>query len=184
MTDPERRSIVRLTRSHAPDPEGLPEIEIGRRLVAAQSLRSAIVAAVIVMIAYSLLWSLFSLAMEKVFPWLSLLLGVLIGLAVRRAGLGLDWRFPVCAVVATLSGIVAGKAVIAAVFTAGGLSMEAFALLFGGSSDVDWSGFFSEVMTPADLIFAVFAAAIAAFFSLRRLNRRQYLALRLWQQSG
>jgi hypothetical protein len=36
-------------------------------------------------------------------------------------------------------------------------------------------------VTLADIIYAGFAAVIAAFLSQRRLNRREFQALRMWQ---
>ena len=38
-------------------------------------------------------------------------------------------------------------------------------------------------VTPADVVIAGFTAVIAAFYSMRRLSRRQYLAVRLYRQS-
>jgi hypothetical protein len=45
-----------------------------------------------------------------------------------------------------------------------------------------WPVFFDEVMTPADLVFALFAAGLAAFYANRRLTRAQYLAVRTWEE--
>ena len=45
-----------------------------------------------------------------------------------------------------------------------------------------WPIFFDETMTAADFVFAAFAAGIAAFYSNRQLNRREYQALRVWQE--
>jgi hypothetical protein len=44
-----------------------------------------------------------------------------------------------------------------------------------------WPVFFDEVMTPADLIFALVSATVAAFYANRRLTRAEYLALRTWE---
>lgn len=176
------RSVLRLQRYHEPDPEAPPDIDAGRRLLAVQSLRNAVVASLVVILLFSLLWSLLSLALERIFPWLSLLLGLLLGLAVRRAGLGIDWRFPVLA-----AGMAAVGSFVAYVIVAAGFASDEYDGSIAGlllSLDVaGWQAFLAQVITPADVVFAGFSAAIAAFFSTRRLTRRQYLALRLYRQS-
>jgi hypothetical protein len=37
---------------------------------------------------------------------------------------------------------------------------------------------------PADMVFALFAAGLAAFYANRRLTRAQYLAIRTWEESN
>ena len=174
--------VLRLRKSHEPDPEAPPDIEIGHRLEQAQSLPAALAASIVAIIVFSALWAMFSLLINKFFPWFTMLMGVFLGLAVRRAGLGLDWRFPVLAAVMALVGSLAGNVIVAAAFTASELSSSTLTVL-ADIAQLDWETFFDEVLTPADAIFAVFASAIAAFYSMRRLTRRQYLALRLWRQS-
>ena len=39
------------------------------------------------------------MATDRLFPWFTILMGILIGLAMQRFGRGLDWRFPLMAVV-------------------------------------------------------------------------------------
>jgi hypothetical protein len=45
-----------------------------------------------------------------------------------------------------------------------------------------WPVFFNEVLTVADVFFAVVGAGLAGFYSNRRLTRTEYLALRLWRE--
>ncbi len=182
MSDDAKPQVLRLRRSHEPDPEGLPDLEIGRRLIGVQSLRAAFTAGLIVIILFSLLWLLLSQIRNEIYPWFALLLGPPMGLAVRRAGLGLDWRFPTLTAVMTLLGCLVGNVVVAAAFTAPELGMSTLDVLFNLTT-LTWYSFLVTMLTPADTIFAVFAAAVAAFFSLRRLDRRQYLAVRLYRQS-
>lgn len=172
--------VLRLQKKHAPDPEAPPDISIGQGLVDVQSVRNAITAGLIVIILFSILWALLSLALNRVFPWMTLLLGVFTGFVVRRAGLGLDWRFPLTAGVLAALGSLFANVVVAAALTSGGLG--SVLTLISQLDGAAWRGFLFSVMTPADAVFAMFAAAIAAFFSMRRLSRRQYLAYRLWQQ--
>ena len=46
-----------------------------------------------------------------------------------------------------------------------------------------WPVFFDEVLTAADGVYAGFAALIAGALSLRRLDRREFQAVRLWEES-
>lgn len=174
--------VLRLRKSHEPDPEAPPDIAIGQRLEAAQSVSTALFAGLVAIIVFSALWAMLSLLLDRFFPWFSLIMGALLGLAIRRAGLGLDWRFPVLAAALALLGSLLGNIVVAATFTAEALQENVLSVL-AGFTELNWSAFFAEVLTPADAVFAVFASAIAAFYSIRRLSRRQYLALRLWRQS-
>ena len=175
-------TVLRLRKRHEPDPEAPPDIAIGQRLEAAQSVPAALVASVVAIVVISVLWMMLSLLLDRFFPWFTLVMGALLGLAIRRAGLGLDWRFPVLAAAMALVGSLVGNVVVAAAFTAEELQGSVFGVL-AGSAELNWTTFFAEVLTPADAVFAAFAAAIAAFYSIRRLSRRQYLALRLWRQS-
>jgi hypothetical protein len=96
---------------------------------------------------------------NRFLPWLSLLLGVMVGIAVRRGGQGFDWRFPLLAAELDTSTV----------------------NILRNVTTLTWPVFFDEVVTLADVIYAGFAAVIAGFLSVRRLNRREFQALRLWQ---
>ena len=45
-----------------------------------------------------------------------------------------------------------------------------------------WPVFFTEVMAPADVAYALIGAAVAAFYANHRLDRAEFLALRKFQQ--
>jgi hypothetical protein len=48
-----------------------------------------------------------------------------------------------------------------------------------------WQTWYAEVLTVVDLLYALFSAAIAAFYSKRRLQRNEVFALRsMKQESG
>ncbi len=178
----ENTSILRLRKKHLPKVDQKLSEDGARRLRAAQSPRNAIMASLIVITLFSVLWSMLSVAFGRIFPWLTLLLGFFIGIAVRRAGLGLDWRFPVIAAVFALLGSLLANIVVAAAFTAPILGTTTFAVL-SNLTVMTWPVFFDEVMTPADLVIALFAAGIAAFYANRRLTRPEYLALRTWEEN-
>ncbi len=152
----------------------------GERIVRAQSLRNALMAGLIAIAIFCMLWIALSSLLNRVFPWMTILLGALLGFAVRQAGRGVDWRFPVLAAILTLSGALLANIVVAASYTAEIFDTSTLHVLRSVTS-MTWPVFFDEVLTPADAFYAVFAAGLAAFLSNRRLTRSQYYALRLWR---
>ena len=50
------------------------------------------------------------------------------------------------------------------------------------TTSMTWPVFFDEVLTAADVFYAVVAMFFAAFFSNRRLKRSEYRALRLLRE--
>lgn len=176
----DKTGALRLRKRHDAKVSIEPTLEDGARLAAAQSVRDAVMAGLIVIILFSALWAMASTLINRIFPWLTLLLGLLVGLAVQRAGRGLDWRFPVVAAVLAIAGALVGNIVVAAAFTASELDMHTLEVL-RRATVWTWPAFFEDVMTPADAVYALFAAAIAGSYSNRRLDRSEYLALRKWQ---
>lgn len=181
MSAEPKHQVLRLRKKHAPGRHERPVASDGERLVRAQSLRQAIMAGMIAIVLFAVIWSMLTATVGRIFPWMTMLLGALIGLAVRRAGQGLDWRFPVTAAVLAFVGSVFAKLVIAAGTTAAEFDVSTIAVL-GAVTTMTWPVFFAEAMTPADWAFAIFAAGIAALLAGRRLNRRDYQALRIWQE--
>ena len=177
----EKTDVLRLRKKHLPkaDKEATPEY--GRRLLAAQSVRNAIMASLIAIIVFSVIWMMLSNLVGVIYPWMTMIMGIVIGLAVRRAGRGLDWRFPVIAALFAVVGSLVGNVVVAASFTAPQLETTTLNVLTS-LTVMTWPVFFDEVMTPADLVFALFAAGLAAFYANRRLNRTQVLALRYMEE--
>jgi hypothetical protein len=183
MSEEQRKQVLRLPKRHSREHGVRPDPEVGARLVRAQSLLGAILAAVLATIAFSVVWVMLSTALGRVFPWMTVVQGLIIGLAVRRAGRGLDWRFPVVAAVAAVAGALAGNVLVAAAFTAAEFDTGTLTVLRAATS-FTWPVFFDEVMTPADAIYALAAAGVAAFYANRRLSRQQYGSYRAWQQQS
>ncbi len=175
------KPILRLRKKHAPSTQAPPTADDGARLVAAQSLGYASIAAIVVIVLFAMLWASLSVAFGRVFPWMTLLLGVLVGLAVRRGGHGLTWRFPLLAAALALTGSIVANVVVAAAYTAGEFDTGTLTILTHVTT-MTWPVFFAEVMTAADLVFAFTSAGLAAYYANRRLNRREFRALRLWQE--
>ncbi|MDG2108212.1 MAG: hypothetical protein P8J74_06195 [Woeseiaceae bacterium] len=153
----------------------------GYLLVKAQSMCSAIIAGLITIILFSIFLVALSRLTDRVFPWLIIILGILLGHAIRLAGRGTDWRFPVIAAVMASTGAFLVNVVIAASFTAEKLEIGTVQVLLATTS-MTWPVFFDEVLTAADVFYAVVAMFFAAFFSNRRLKRSEYRALRLLRE--
>ena len=181
MTNDQNNDVLRLWKRHAPGKNVDVTAADGMRLLQAQSVRNAVTAALIVILIFGVLWAVLSDLTNRVLPWMTMVLGALLGIAIRRAGKGIDWRFPVLAAVIAVIGALAANIVVAAVFKAEEMGVGPLRVLQSVTA-LTWRDFFSEVMTPADAVFAVFAAAIAAFYATPKLTRSQFLALKLWEQ--
>ena len=114
----EKTDVLRLPKRHRQKVTREITPEDGQRLIEAQSLRGGFVGGLISIIVFCVLWSMLSTLVDRFFPWLALLLGLLVGRVVQRAGRGLNWRFPVLAAVLAIVGSLAGNVVVAATFTA------------------------------------------------------------------
>ena len=183
VSDGDKPGPLRLRRKHgegrAPDATS----EDGARLVRAQSLRNATMAGLIVIVLFCLAWVALTSLTNRVFPWLTVVLGGALGLAVQRAGRGIDWRFPVLAAGLTLVGAVLGGVVVAASTTAAEYDTGTMHVLQAVTS-MTWPVFFDEAWNIADAFFAGIAAGFAAFLAPRRLTRAQRYALRLWREQS
>jgi len=170
--------MLRLKKKHSPKQQHTGPPPNAPRILAQQSMRAAVAGGIGVVLVFGWLWAVVSLQTGKVFPWLSVLLGVLVGLAVRRYGRGLDWRFPVIAAVIAWSGAYAGNLMIGIVETGRYIEAASFSVFLGLSKDT-MENFFANTINPIDHIYGFCAAGIAAFLANRRLNRREVLALRM-----
>jgi hypothetical protein len=153
----------------------------GARLVEAQSLRNAVLVSLFILIVFCIVWISLSAALNRVFPWMTVVLGGALGMGIRHAGRGVDWRFPALAAVMALVGSVASNIVLAAATTGEFYGMGTVETLQATTSTT-WEVFFERVWTVAHGFYAVVAAGVAAFFANRRLTRTQFYALRQWQE--
>ncbi len=180
MTTKPHKSVLRLPKKHRGAADKAEQVDVPR-LLSQQSLRDAIVGGLIVIILFSVLWAMLSTLANRIFPWMTVLLGIVIGLVIRRAGRGLDWRFPALAAGLALAGAVASNVVVAAAFTADELGTSTFEILRAVTS-MTWPVFFAEVISAADVVYAFCGAGAAAFYANRRLMRSEYSALRKWRE--
>jgi len=153
----------------------------GKRLLDAQSIRSAIVAGVTVIAVFSIFSVVLTELTGRLFPWLTVLLGFLIGHSGRLMGRGIDWRFPTLAAVLAVAGSLLANVVVAASVTAEDFGTGTLNVLTAVTS-MTWPVYFEEKLGFADVFFALVAAAIAAFYANRRLTRSEYRAVRLWSE--
>ena len=172
---------LRLRKKHGDGTRPQVTAADGGRLVARQSERAAIMAGLIIIVVFSALWVMVAELFGTVQPWATIILGYLIGHGVRRAGKGVDWWFALIAALLSVLGSVTSSIILAASVSAdesGGSTMG----VLQDTSVETWLFFFAVDWNVADTAFAVFAAAVAAFYSMRRLSRDEYYALQLWRK--
>lgn len=169
--------MLRLRKKHQPDKKKrLPPAD-GRKLLAEQSVLRGTFGSIGVALLLCWAWAIASAALGKIFPWFTIVMGALIGMAVQRFGRGLDWRFPAIAIL--VSGIAAyfGNLLIGVVETGRYIDEPVLRVLGGLSADT-MRLFFRNTIGPVDHIYAFCAAGVAAFFANRRLKRHEVLGLR------
>ncbi len=160
--------------------ERLPPAD-GRKLIAEQSVLRGFLGTLGVALLLCWSWALFVMATNRLFPWFTIVMGTLIGLAMQRFGRGLDWRFPVVAVM--IAGVAAyfGNLMIGVLETGRYIEAEPMEVLKGLSSDT-MRNFFRNTIGPIDHIYAFSACGVAAFFANRRLKRHEVFGLRTMQK--
>ena len=183
MENRSRPNPLRLRKRHGDGRRPDVTAVDGERLDRAQSLRNAAVAGLIVLLVFCMFWVSLSSLTNRVFPWMTVVLGGLLGIAIRRAGRGVDWRFPTLAAVLALLGSIISNVVVAASTTAESYGTGTMEILQAVTS-MTWPVFFDEVWTVADGFYAAVAAGFAAFFANRRLTRSEFYALRLWREQS
>lgn len=155
----------------------------GRRLLAEQSITRGLVGSIVVALLLCWLWAIFSMMTGRVFPWFSMLIGAVIGVAMQRFGRGLDWRFPVLAIIVAGIAAYAGNLMIGVLET--GRYIDASPIrVVGGLSAETMRNFFRNTISPIDHIYAFCACGLAAFFANRRLKRHEVLGLRTFARTS
>lgn len=181
MEDAPKPSLLRLRKKHGEGHRPDVTAEDGARLVRAQSFRNAATAGLITIILFSLAWIALASLNNRVFPWMTVVLGGALGIAIRHAGRGIDWRFPMLAAVLAVAGSIISNVVVAASVTAGEFGTGTLHILRAVTT-MTWPVYFDEVWNIGDTFFAVLSAGLAAFLAPRKLSRRQFYALRQWRE--
>jgi hypothetical protein len=175
--------MFRLNQKHSKNLGKAASEADGASILAAQSLPAAVLAAVMVVILMNLLWMMSASLLNRVFPWYAIIQAIPVGYAVRRAGQGLDWRFPLLAALMAWVGSYTGNFILAADTAADEFGTGALHII---SSMSEWTLglYFDEVVSSADHVYALYAAGIAAFLARRRLTRSQEYAFRTYQRDN
>ena len=131
----------------------------------------------LVVILMNLLWMMSASLLNRVFPWYAILQAIPVGYAVRLAGKGLDWRYPLLAALMAWAGAYTGNFMLAADTAADEFGTGALNIIRNMS---EWTLglYFDEVVTSVDHVYALYAACIAAFLAKRRLTRSEEYAFR------
>ena len=170
--------MFRLKQKHAPkDKTRLPPAD-GRKLLAEQSLTRGALGSTAVALLLCWGWALLSVSSGSVLPWATILMGAIIGIAMQRFGRGLDWKYPIVAVVITGIAAYFGNLMIGVLETGRYIEAEPMEVLAGLSMDT-MRNFFRNTINPIDHIYAFSACGVAAFFANRRLKRHEVLGLRI-----
>lgn len=169
--------MFRLKQKHSrPSKKKYPEPNV-KRILAEESILRGILGSVAVAALLCWIWAVHAMTTGRVFPWFSILMGVLIGIAMQRFGRGLDWRFPLSAGLVAGVAAYAGNLMISVLETGRYIEAQTIQVVSGLSADTI-RYFFRNTINPIDHIYAFCSVGIAAFLASRRLNRREVLALR------
>ena len=128
-------------------------------------------------------WGLFAMTTASVYPWFTIPMGALIGLAMQRFGRGLSWHYPVVAAVIAAAAAYAGNLLIGVFETGRYIEATPVEVLRGLSSDT-LRNFFRNTVNPVDHIYAFSGCGVAAFFANRRLKRHEVLGLRNFEREN
>ena len=85
MSD-DKTDVLRLPKRHRPKSGAELTAEEAQALIEAQSVGNAVIASLVVIVVFSVLWVMLTALLGRFFPWLALVLGAILGIAVRRAG--------------------------------------------------------------------------------------------------
>lgn len=169
--------MFRLEQKHSrPGRKKYPKPDV-KRILAEESLLRGILGSVAVAALLCWIWAVQVMTTGRVYPWFSILIGILVGLAMRRFGRGLDWRFPLSAGLVAGIAAYAGNLMIGVLETGRYIEAQPMEVIAGLSLDTMRS-FFKNTISPVDHVYAFCSAVVAAFYANRRLNRREVLALR------
>ena len=172
MKQPE--NSLRLGQKYARDRARTVDID---RLIGEQSLRGAVLGALLAWLLLNVVWVYGCLLFDRFFPWFSIVQGFFIGRAVQHYGRGLDWRFPLLAGGIAVLAAFAGSFLSALFLT--GREFDTSVLTLAG--EISWhtvSTFATNEFAIVGTIYAGMAAALAGFFAGRRLDRYEAVALR------
>lgn len=151
------------------------------QLLAAQNFPRGTALASVAAVIGMMLWVYLAMLFDRYFPWISIVQGCVIGLAMQRYGRGLNWRFPLLAAALTALTAYLGSFLVALFLTGREFGTGALALVDEISVHTI-ATFLTRDFGVVGHIYMVFAAALAAFFANRRLLAGEAAALRRYLQ--
>lgn len=148
------------------EPELLLAME---RLRARQNLGLAIVAGMFAAIAGAVIWALATIATGYQIGWLAIIVGVLVGMAVRIAGNGIDRIFGITGALLSLVGCALGNLLTVAYFAAQAQGVPYFELL--ARLDLDTAvQMMIATFNLMDLLFYLFAVYFGYRYAIREVT--------------
>ena len=176
----ETDDLLRLGRKYAPKKRRDVDI-VG--MFEEQSLKRALVGGLLALAILNVLWVAESMTFDHIFKPFSVLQGFFIGRAVRHYGRGFEWPFAATAAAIAAAAAFTGSFLSALFLT--GREFDTFALSL--VSEISWhtlSTFAANNFGAVGTVYAGMAAALAAFFARRKLDRDERIALRKHRESA
>lgn len=173
-------NLLRLGKKYSPDKARAVDVPA---LIAGQSVRGAALGATLAASVLIAVWVYGCLMFDSFYPWFSVVMGFFIGRAVRHFGQGLDWRFPLLAAVAAVIAAFLGSFIAALFLTGREFDTPALSLV----GEISWHTirtFATREFGTVGTIYAGMAAALAAVFANRKLDRYEAVALLKARQAG
>ena len=169
-------TLLRLRHKHAPGPRRDSAAD-AQALLEDQSFKSALYGALLAVAILNVVWVATGMLFDRFFPWFSVVQGFFVGRAVQHFGCGVDWRFPVLAACAAVVGAFTGSFLSALFLSGREFDTGALPLV----AEISWhtvKTFATQKFGAVGTIYAGMAAALAAFYAGRRLQRHEAIALR------
>lgn len=174
--------MLRLPKRFSRDPDESRHAVDGRQLLRQQDLGRGLRLSLAVAAAAIALWVSACMLFDRYFPWVSILQAVPIGLAMRRYGRGVDWRFPLAAALVAALAAALGSFLVALFLTGREFGTGALELVDEVSLHT-LATFFGREFGVVGVIYMLFGAVLAAYYAKRRLGRREAIALRRLRES-
>ncbi len=139
------------------------------RIRSRQNLGLAIVAGLLAMTAGAAIWAAATISTGYQIGWLAIIVGVLVGMAVRIAGNGIDRVFGITAALLSLLGCALGNLLTVAYFVAQAEGVPYFELLFELDLDRALQMLIAN-FNPMDLLFYLFAVYFGYRYAIREVT--------------
>ena len=157
-------------------------IEAGRALHNEQSIKAGFFAALVVLFLVNLTWVATSMFFDRFFPWISIIQGIILGKSARKYGYGIDWRLPLMSFFLALFASISGSFISALFLTGREFNTGGLVLI----NEISWhtvSTFMLNEYGIVGCIYGIFSGVLAAFYSLRELNRDEAIAYRKFKKT-